>query len=127
MIDVVCMKCPDFVGTMNWLFSRPRVGRLAGFAWLWFFLSLAVDMDFYNVMFTSNTANQRAAFSEAGAATAITGFTIVLFFLGVQFTIMATMRIKATFEFEARVAGRVNVPRSDDEFEPETEMKTVQV
>ncbi len=123
--DCVCMRCPDFISTFDWLFSRPRVGRLAGFAWLWCFFAFAVALDFFNNVLNTVTENDREAGSELAAAVAIIGFVVVTFGMAVQFTIMSTTRIRAKFQYESHLANSLTTPttpRSD-----EAEMKDVSI
>ena len=96
--DCVCLRFPDFGELFTWLFSRKCAGRLAGLAWIWFFISVGVVFDFWNVMFTTNTASQRAAYSEAGTATITLGNCIITFFLGIQFTIIAVTKMQVRFD-----------------------------
>lgn len=117
------MRCPDFVTTWNWLFTPKISGRLAGFAWLWFIYSAAADLDFFNTVINTNTANTREAASEIVAAVSITGFTIVLFFLAFQFTVISVVRIYVNFKLGSQVASNLvdnsesavpSTPRSDE-------------
>lgn len=125
------MRCPDFCTIANWLYSKPRVGRLAGFAVLWFIVSAAIDMDFYNVMFTTNTASQRAAFSEAGAATGLTAFTITVGCLAFQLGVIAVTGIKVVYSYPIRTGYAVDSAAADMDTElkvnPQREFSDVTV